>query len=177
MLFAYMKENTPLMKRAAALIARRTYSRGELRRKLTFAQKMEDAGEIEAVLNRFEHLNLINDAKYAYDFVSCRLNGSGWGEKKIRMALLAKDIAGSIADQAICRVREDLAQGGENDGLVEYIEDYYRKHGTPSTLKDARKLARHLAGRGFGEERILDVLQRVVSPEIFRHLRTGDYFD
>ena len=172
-----MNENTPLMKRAAALIARRAHSRGELRRKLAAAQKTEEtegADEIEAVLDRLELLNLLNDAEFAYNFAFYRTKDSGWGEEKIREALLDKDVATSVADRAIERVREEIASDGIEDALMEYVQSYCRKHGTPTTLKDARKLAGRLAGRGFDEDRIIETLRRVISPEIFRHFASGE---
>jgi len=165
-----MSENTPLMKHAAALIARRAHSRGELRRKLAAAQKAE-VSEIEAVLDRLESLNLLNDAEYAYNFAFYRIKDSGWGEEKAHKALLDRDVAKTDADRAIARVREEIdGIDGIEAALMEYVKGYCRKHGAPSTLKGAQKLARHLAGRGFDEDRIIGVLQRIISPEIFRQL-------
>jgi len=172
-----------LMKRAAALIAGRGYSRGELRRKLVSAVNADtkdglnvvNTAEIEATLDRLEQLNLLNDAEYAYNFILYRVKESRWGEEKIREALLKSDIENTVADRALERVREELAACGSDgiDGienaLMEYIEGCCRKHGTPATLKDAHKLARRLAGRGFDEDRIMDALRRITPSEIFRH--------
>jgi len=157
MLFISMSENTHLMKRAAALIARRAYGRGELRRKLTAVQKADKASdaEIEAVLDRLEHLNLLNDAEYAYNFTFYRIKDSGWGEEKVREALLDRDVAKPVIDRALERVREEIAPDGINDALIEYVAGYCRKHGTPTSMKDAQKLARHLSGRGFDENSIV----------------------
>ena len=170
------------MKRAAALIAGRAHSRGELRRKLAAPQKTEEAPkteEIEAVLDRLEHLNLLNDAEYAYNFTFYRISDLGWGEEKVRDALLDRDVAKAVVDRALRRVREESAPDGDPGGnvavaLTEYVKGYCRKHGTPSSLKDAQKLARHLAGRGFDEDKIIGALQRIIPPEIFRHFETGD---
>ena len=167
MLFVSMSENAYLMKRAAALIARRAHSRGELRRKLTAMQKAGNAGEIEAVLDRMEHLNLLNDAEFAYNFAFYRIKESGWGEEKVRASLLNRDVANTVADEALERVREEIAPDGINDALTEYVDGYCRKHGIPASLKDAQKLARHLAGRGFDENGIIDALQRI-------NLKLGD---
>jgi SOS response regulatory protein OraA/RecX len=164
-----MSENNPLMKRAAAFIARRAHSRGELRRKLAAAQKTgedDNAAKIEAVLDRLEHLNLLNDAEYAYNFAFYRIKDSGWGEGKVREALLARDVAKAAADRALERVREEITPGGMEDALVEYVEGYCRKHGAPSTPKDAQKLARRLAGRGFDEDRIAGLLSRTFSVDL-----------
>jgi SOS response regulatory protein OraA/RecX len=172
-----MNEKNTLMKHAAALIARRSHSRGEMRRKLTAykaeedkeIKELENIGEIETVLDRLEHLNLLNDAEYAYNFVFYRTKDLGWGEEKVRKALLDRDVATTVADRALERVLEEITPDGANDALLEYVSDYCRKHGTPSTLKDAQKLARHLAGRGFDEDRIIDAVTRV-----FPHFGTGD---
>ena len=167
-----MSENTPLMKRAAELIARRAHSRGELRRKLAAVQNNAEA-DIEAVLDRLELLNLLNDAEFAYNFAFYRIKDAGWGEEKTREALLEKDVAKTVADRTLERVREETAMNGAEDALMEYVNGYCRKHGTPSSLKDARKLARRLAGRGFDDDRIVDALQRVIPPEIFRRFEIG----
>ena len=165
------------MKRAAALIAQRAHGRGELRRKLAAMQNeqiSEADDEIEAVLDRLEHLNLLNDAEYAYNFAFYRIKDLGWGEEKVREALLGNDVAKAVADRALDRVREEIAPDGINGALMEYIESYCRKRGKPSSLKETQKLARHLAGRGFDENSIIGALQRVISPEIFRHfVRAG----
>ena len=165
------------MKRAAALIARRAHSRGELRRKLAAAQNVGEACAIEAVLDRLEHLNLLNDAEYAYNFAFYRIKDLGWGEEKVRKALSDRDVAKAAADRALDRVREETAPGGTGGiagALIEYIESYCRKHGTPSTVKDSQKLARRLIGRGFDEDRVIGALQRIIPPETFRHFETGD---
>ena len=170
------------MKRAAALIAGRAHSRGELRRKLAASQKTEESPkieEIEAVLDRLEYLNLLNDAEYAYNFAFYRVNDSVWGEEKVREALIVRDVARAVIDRALRRVREenspDGGPGEDTDAaLTEYVKGYCRKHGTPSSLKDAQKLARRLAGRGFDEDKIIGALQRIIPPEIFRHFETGD---
>ena len=179
-----MSEKNTLMKHAAALIARRAHSRGELRRKLA-AHKAEETQEIEktddiegmeAVLDRLECLNLLNDAEFAYNFAFYRIKESGWGEEKVRKALLDRDVAKMVADRALERVLEEIApDGGVNDPLMEYISGYCRKHGTLSTLKDAQKLARHLAGRGFDEDGVIGALRQITTQEIFRHFEgTGD---
>jgi SOS response regulatory protein OraA/RecX len=166
------------MKRAAAFIARRAHSRGELRRKLAAAQKSNEAPkieEIEAVLDRLEYLNLLNDAEYAYNFAFCRIKDLGWGEEKVRTALLDMDVAKAVIDRALGRVREELApDDGADDALMEYVKGYCRKHGTPSSLKDARKLAGHLVRRGFDEDKTIGALRQIIPTEIFRHFETGD---
>lgn len=178
-----MSEGTPLMKRAAALIACRAYSRGELRRRLATAQKAQiaqdaqdtqntqNADEIEAVLDRLEHLNLLNDAEYAYDFALYRIKDSGWGEEKVLKALLDRDVSMAVADKALERVREKSTPEDVDSfdtALMKYVEGYCRKHGTPSNSKAAQKLARRLTGRGFDEDRIVGALERIISPDVFR---------
>ena len=164
-------ESSPLMKRAAAFIARRAHSRGELLRKLIGGHENDEAfnAEIETVLDRLEHLNLLNDAEYAYNFALNKIKDSGWGEEKVREALYDRAVAKAVVVRALDRVREEIAPEGMDDALMEYVKDYCRKHGTPSTVKEARKLAVRLAGRGFDEDRTAGALQRVIPPEIFRH--------
>ena len=56
-----------LMKKAGALLARRAYTRGELRDRLV---KTSGETPVESILDRLEQLNLLNDAAYAYNLAS-----------------------------------------------------------------------------------------------------------
>lgn len=183
------------MKKAAAMLARRAHSRGELRQKLSAVRADDgDAIQIEPILNRLEQLELLNDADYAYNFSFRHLKESGWGPEKIRAALCNREVSETDIDRALERVFSETGQP-EKPGAAKmekaeapdleatdsatmahierYCESYCRKKGMSATssmsLKDAQKLARHLAGRGFDESLILDALRRVLPQEIFRY--------
>lgn len=161
------------MKHAAALLARRAHSRGELRRKLAAAAPEASDGEIGAALDRLEHLDLLNDADYAYNFSLRRLDESGWGPAKIRAELLRREVAGHDIDAALDRAlgstdatgaaggaRDKGGAGGEAGALEARIDSYCARKGTPSTGRDAQRLARHLLGRGFGQDAVAEAVRR-----------------
>ena len=178
------------MKKAAAILARRAHSRGELRRKLTaaFMAMSSDSAEItsqaEKVLDRLEYLDLLNDTDYAYNFSLHHLKESGWGPARIREALRSREVAEKDIEQAITYVFTPAGNTDVVDGLTdEYlndktsalmtcIENYCRKKGMPGTfpasIKDTRRLARHLTRHGFEEAAICDALAKIVPPEVFR---------
>ena len=183
-----------MMKKAATILTRRAHSRGELRRKLTricvvtSSDSAAITSQIEEVLDRLEHLDLLNDINYAYNFSVYHLKESGWGPARIRAALRRQEVAEKDIEQAIARVfttagnmkaDDEPTDGDLNDvssALMGYIENYCRKKGmskpfpvsVPVSVKDVQRLARHLSGHGFDEAAIRDALAKIVPPEVFR---------
>ena len=60
-------------------------------------------GDRQQVLQRLVRDRFIDDARYAEAFVRDKLRLSGWGEYKIRAALLRKGIARATIDAALCQ--------------------------------------------------------------------------
>jgi len=157
-----------LMKKAGALLARRPYSRGELRDRLA---KTAGALPVESVLDRLEQLNLLNDADYAYNFAFCRMQQDGWGPARVQNALLRRQVQEVVVEKALGRVRDEL--GGES-ALDAYVRSYRSKRNLPSDLKGLRKLILHLHRRGFDEEAILTALRPIIPAELWRRFETGE---
>ncbi len=157
-----------LLKKAAALLARRAYSRGELREKLASA-----AGElqVESALDRLEQLNLLNDADYAYNFALYRVRQEGWGPAKVHDSLLRRHVAESTIELALERVRNEMS---DESALIEYVQKHCGKRGMPANPKDINKLIFHLRRRGFDENAILNALKRMIPSAVLRHFETGD---
>jgi regulatory protein len=162
------KPDKILLKKAAALLAHRPYSRGELRSKL---MAISTRISPEPVLDRLEQLNLLNDAEYAYNFALYRIQQEGWGPAKISTSLVRRHIAQSTIECALERIRSEL---GKEPTLMEYIEKHCAKQGLPTNPKDIRKLVSHLSRRGFEESHILGALKRVVPLALLQHFETGD---
>jgi regulatory protein len=157
-----------LLKKAGALLARRAYSRGELRIRL--ARIAEDS-QIESVLNRLEQLNLLNDADYAYNFALCRIQREGWGPAKVRESLIRRHLPQATIESALERV---LAEMEDDSVLIEYIKRHYGKQALPTAPKDIQKLVLHLLRRGFGEDAIFNALKRLIPAAALRHFETGE---
>jgi len=157
-----------LMKKAGALLARRSYSRGELRDRLA-----KTAGElpIDPVLNRLEQLNLLNDADYAYNFAFCRIQQEGWSPAKVQTSLLRRQVDATTVENALKRVRDEL---GDKPALASYVRKYCGKRGLPSDLAGVRKLILHLRRRGFDDESIFGALREMIPAAVLQQLETGD---
>jgi SOS response regulatory protein OraA/RecX len=160
--------NRALMKRAAALLARRSYSRGELRGKLL---PMADAGQVETTLDRLEQLNLLNDAEYAYNFALYRIGREIWGAAKVTAALRRRYVEPEIIEDALRRVQSEL---GSETVPVEYMQKFCGEHWPPTDPAHIRKLIMHLRRRGFGETTIERALKRILPPSAYRRFEFGE---
>jgi len=157
-----------LLKTAGALLARRAFSRGELRNRLAKAGRDH---EIEAVLDRLEQLNLLNDADYAYNFALCRTRDEGWGPAKVRDSLLRRGVSPETAAAAMQRV------GDETDAraaLTQYLRKHCAKTGAPSGPVAVRRLVLHLRRRGFDDDAIRGALKQTVPAALLERLETGE---
>jgi SOS response regulatory protein OraA/RecX len=157
-----------LLSKAADLLARRSYSCGEMRAKLA---KLADPSDVEGALKRLMALNLLNDADYAYNFAFSRLRQQGWGSIKVRLSLIHRQIAPQVIEAAIDRVRQEV---GEGVTLREYLDRHCRKTGLPSDRKSIRRLINHLRRRGFVDAAIYSTLRQVIPETSWECFETGE---
>jgi regulatory protein len=157
-----------LLKKAGALLARREHSRGELRRKLL---KLAGEPQVEAVLDRLEQLNLLNDGEYAYNFALYRMGRQVWGPAKVQEDLRSREVKDEIIDKALDRVRNEL---GDEAISLDYIRKFCRNHWPPRGKKHVQKLIMHLRGRGFSNRAILKALDRIPAPSVSQHFEMGE---
>ncbi len=149
-----------LRKKATRLLARRAYSRAEMRLKLL---NFADSAKVEAVLERLDDLKLLNDAEYAYNFAFYRVTRQGWGPEKIIHSLRRHKVQESDINNALVRLRVEI---GEDYGLSDYLRRYSAKRDLPNDPKGVRNLVKHLLRRGFRHSSILDALKRVLPADI-----------
>ena len=145
-----------ILRKAGSLLARRAYSRGELRAQLAGTAA---GSELESALDRLEQLRLLNDPEYAYNFALSRMKRQLWGPARVREALLGRQIPEEVAETAIRRASLEC---DEPSVLRAYLEKYLGGKGMPSGPREARKLAMHLRRRGFGEDNIVSALKQVL---------------
>jgi SOS response regulatory protein OraA/RecX len=157
-----------LLKKAGSLLARRAYSRGELRLILA---KLAGDSEVESALNRLEQLNLLNDADYAYNFAFYRTQREGWGPAKIRDSLLRRHLSQATVERALERVRKEL---GDERILMECIKKRWKHRAPPADPKDIHKLILFLLRRGFDEDAIYRALELMLPTEAIQRFETGD---
>lgn len=157
-----------LMHRAGALLARRAYSRGQLRDKLA---PHADPPQIEAALDRLQQLNLLNDADYAYNSAVRWIKQEGWGAYKVRHRLLLRQIPEHTAEAAIERVRQEISDAR---ALADYLDRRERTQPLPEDRKGIHKLIMSLRRRGFPEEAIWNVLRRRIPAASWQKFEPGD---
>ena len=162
-----------ILKKAGALLARRAYSRGELRTKLLRSKipNVADPHELNVALDRLEQLNLLNDDDYAYNFALYRMKREAWGPAKVYNSLLRRQVAPATIESAMERVR---SQVDEESILAEYLERYCHRKGSSCEPQDIRKLTTHLRLRGFREDTIFKGLRRIMPPSAMRRFETGE---
>jgi regulatory protein len=141
-----------LMQRAGRILARRAYSRASLRLKLL---RLAPEETTESVLNRLQHLNLLNDADYAYNFAFNRIRDAGWGPLRVRRELSRRMVAADVIESAIDRVGEEFT---EPKALEKYLDRYWCKVEPPRDIKAVQRLINHLRRRGFDYSVIREVL-------------------
>ncbi|HSW38802.1 MAG TPA: regulatory protein RecX [Acidobacteriota bacterium] len=161
------KPETTIMKKAGKLLARRAFSRGELRHELA----KTSGKDLEPVLDRLERQNLLNDADYAYNFAVYRIGREGWSPARASAALCRRLVAPSIIDAALERVRKEL---GTAPPLLQYIRKRCGEKGPPSNPEALNKLVSHLRRRGFDEETIFIALKEILPASVFLRIEQGE---
>lgn len=157
-----------LMTRAGSLLSRRSYSCGEIRRKLLTSA---DAARVDQVVERLLELNLLNDADYAYNFAFARMNRDGWGSLKVLHALLRRQVPESLAEAAIERVQ---SAGDKEAFVVRYLDQYFSRREPPRDRKSLRRLITHLRRRGYRDDDIYSALRGRVPAAVWARFDTGD---
>ena len=133
--------------RAAALLAYRAMSAGELERKLTEkGETPEDALEAVQWLSR---LGALNDLEYAKS-VARHYSGKGWGAVRIKEEFYRRRVPRDYWEEAL----EELS--GEDEQIARFIERRIATRG--SDPKERKKTADALYRRGFSWERIKSVM-------------------
>lgn len=136
----------------AASISRRALTRRELGRKL--ADRGHGADLVEEVLERCEHLGLLDDERYARGFVEGR-RARGQGARRIRRDLLERGVAAGVVDAVLAAAEDEHPAAGDCTALLER-----RLRG--ADLGDravAAKAYRFLAGRGFSHDEITGAIE------------------
>ena len=137
-----------LMARALAALARREYSRQELRDKLQRFE--ENPGELEAVFEQLEKRGWLSEQRYVEQLTGVR-------RRKFGAARIVSELRGKgVSEEAL-----EKAQAALNAGEIAAARAVWKKKfGTPAgSLKEKGRQARFLAGRGFSAEVVHAVLK------------------
>ena len=116
--------------------------------------------EAKRVLARLQADRFIDDGRYAEDFVRDKLNLSGWGGYKIKMALRAKGVAKDIIEEVMAPMIEATNM---KERLEEILQRKMRtlKYSSPYDAKT--KLIRFAASRGYDIEEAIECASKIVN--------------
>lgn len=139
--------------KAVQLLGSRPHFRRELQVKLV--QRGFSGEEIEETLDRLVGQGYVDDRKTAVSFVEQRLEHNHEGRLRLRAELEKRGAAPDAVEAALASISED-----DLEPAREAAERWTRLHprGEPASL--ARRLAQHLARKGFSRRAIFAVLSR-----------------
>jgi regulatory protein len=137
---------------AMRIISIRPHSAFELRRKL-LAKKGADTATVDRVMERLVGVDLINDGRFAGDYVEFAFLRKSWGMRKVRAGLAQRGIDRAIIEEVLGS--PDAAQM-EQEGAKRFFEKQIR--GGDISEDHIQKISSKLISRGFG----WDVISRVI---------------
>ena len=143
---------------ALRVLARRSHSIGELKRKLSL--RANSAATVNATVAKLREYGLADDAKFAETFAGSRLQNRGFGRSRVLQELLARRVAKPIANEVI----EKTFAGTDEIELIErYLSRKYRGKNLAEFLQEEKNLAgayRRLRMAGFSSGASMTVLKR-----------------
>lgn len=147
--------------RALRLLERRPHATGELRRKLL--QRGFEAATVRMVLERLTAAGLLDDERFAGNFVRYRLSAGPKGPRRLAAELGARGVDRKLAETA-----SRAAMGVEGEaGLALAAAGKYLKHRplrhagqrTPEAAKERQRAVAWLVRQGFGVSVALKALR------------------
>lgn len=150
--YAALKDSAELSaakERAAALLAYRPMSRGELERKLI--EKGESAENARAAAEWLCDIGVINELEYAKSIVR-HYSAKGWGAGRIREEFYSRRVPREYWEDAL----EELC--GEDERIERFIERRLASRGNDP--KELKKAADALYRRGFSWQQIKNAVER-----------------
>lgn len=147
---------------ALNLLTARPYSERNMRRKLM--RRDFQLADVESAVERLLSSGLLDDRRFAEQFVRGRLLGPGASRLRLKQQLYSRGISGELAVQAIDGVIED-----ESVDLDAIIEKAARKKVSLMAGLDhaviRRRLYGHLARAGYTPDMIRSVMKKVLGTE------------
>jgi regulatory protein len=143
---------TQIRKRAIALLARREYSRAQLREKLSCTGPSD---AIDAVLDSLAASGLQSDVRFAQAWINAHMRR--WGVIRLRHTLRLCGIDETVIEHALCAAR---AEGQDHDDITHARDVLTRKfQQAPDNPKAWAQQARFLQGRGFDADTVRKALR------------------
>ncbi len=123
------------------------------------AKKGYDRSEAREVVEEFRELGYIDEERYASLFMSYAA-GKGWGSGRIKAELAKRGVDPSLIGEAL----EEALEAGSLENDSERALSVARKMTDPGTVPDEKakaRIARRLAGYGYGTSVIYDTLRKL----------------
>lgn len=136
---------------AMRIISIRPHSAFELRRKLL--AKGADRATADRVVDRLAGVDLINDGRFARDYVEFAFSRKSWGMRKVRAGLMERGIDRAVIEDTLGT--PDAAEM-EREGARRFVDKQIRDGDL--SAEHIRKISGKLVARGFG----WDVVSRVI---------------
>ncbi len=135
------------------LLARRAYSVAEIRRKL-IEKGWTDEDAIGKTLEKLTQQELLNDEKFAEEFVASKLR-----RKPVGKHLLSKNLRERQINEEI--IKNALEKIDEKKLIKEAIQKRLRVKGYPKTLKELKNLQDYLIRQGFDFELVYESIRKL----------------
>ncbi len=137
---------------ALRIISIRSHSAAELRRKLLM--KGGDAAVVDRVVERLTGVDLINDERFARDYIEYAFLRKSWGKRKVRAGLMQRGIDRGIIEELL---GSPDAAAMEHEGARRFLDKETR--GGDTSEEHIKKIAGKLVARGFGWDIVSQVIK------------------
>lgn len=146
---------------AIKILMRRAHSVSEMKKAL--AQRCEDEKLVKSVVERLKRENLLDDARYARQFIRYRTESRKQGQFRIARDLRAR----GVPDRHIETAMKDAAAESDPAALIrQRIERKVRTWRGEINERKVASLYRSLLGAGFPADLIRKELHRVTREEV-----------
>ena len=140
------------------MCARSEHSSGDALRLMKRWGVVDD--EARKVLARLQAERFIDDSRFAEAFVRDKLNLSGWGAYKIKMALRAKGVSREVIEEVVSPMIEATNM---KERLEEIMQRKLRTLKYSSTYDAKTKLIRFAASRGYDIDEAVDCASKILN--------------
>ncbi len=149
-----MAQRAPCGQKALDLLSLRSHFERELERKLL--KRGYDEAEVAETLGRLRDQGFVDDRRTAGEFVRGRLARAPEGRRRLRAELSRRGVASEIITETLDQEIDD----DDRDLARQAAERWQRTRSRPGRSAELEKaaLARHLAGRGFSQRAVYEVL-------------------
>jgi regulatory protein len=144
------------------MLAAKQRSVEELRERLLEGRGATEA-IVDVVIERLREYGYLDDARYAHNYASLRVQQRPIGRQRLQRDLWLKKIDKETADAALDQVFEAMPE----EQLIDLaIAKRVRLRGKPKTRAEARKLFDHLLRQGFAFELVGEKVRAISKSEV-----------